>query len=86
MVDRSPKVTVNTHHPTGAAEVSISVWLDEDEREGLMNRVFSQQTLLHDRERVIEALQVVDDDGQRAHKKTDAGGARKKHEWEVTLK
>lgn len=83
MVDKSTRLKVNTHHPTGTAEVSISVWLDEDEREGLLNRVFSRQTLLHDRERVLEALQLVDDNA-RSNNLT-GGGSSQSRSWEVTL-
>jgi len=84
MVDESPKVTVNKHGPTGAAEVSISIWLGEDEQQGLMDRVFSRQTLLHDRERVIEALRMVNEEPQEtlAAERDDSS---QEHDWEVTL-
>lgn len=61
---QTPKIAVNKHNPTGSAEVSISLWLTEEEQEGLLNRVFSQQTLLHDRDRVLDALHLVDDTSQ----------------------
>lgn len=84
---QTPKITVNKHNPTGSAEVSISVWLTKEEQKGLLNRVFSQQTLLHDRDRVLDALRLVDgtpqdqsDPSRMAEKQ-----ATEKVNWELSL-
>jgi len=86
LVDESPKVKVNKHHPTGAAEISISFWLGEDEQRELINRVFSRQTLLHDRERVIEALSIVNEEPKHDSPGEERGEPPSEHSWEVTLK
>lgn len=85
IVDESPKVTVNKHQPTGAAEVAISFWLDEDEQKGLIDRLFSRQTLLHDRERVIEALRIVNEEPKHNSPGADRGENSSEQSWEVTL-
>lgn len=85
MVDESPKVTVNKHRPTGAAEVSISIWLGEDEQKGLIDRMFSRQTLLHDRERVIEALRMVSEEPKHDSQSAEKVESPQEENWEVTL-
>mgnify|MGYP007038638766 CR=1 FL=1 len=87
MAVRAPTITVDTHDPTGAAQVSVSVWLTEEEQEGLLNRVFSQQPLLHDRARVPDALKLVEG---RVAEQGDPDGATEgqiteKASWEVSL-
>ena len=82
MVSESPEVSLNTHHPTGTARVTISVRLDQEEREGLISRIMSQQTLLHSRDQVVSALRLSgDEDGG----KTELVESAENSEWEVTL-
>jgi hypothetical protein len=88
MTDRTPEITVDTHDPTGAAQVSVSVWLTEKEQEGLLDRLFSQQTLLHEREEVLRALQLVDDSAAETvtrSNRTAEQQVAEKAEWELSL-
>lgn len=87
MTDRTPEITVDTHNPTGAAQVSVSVWLTEKEQEGLLDRLFSQQTLLHEREEVLRALQLVDDSAETVTQsnRTAEQQVAEKAEWELSL-
>lgn len=86
MAARNPEITIDAHDPTGAAQVSVSVWLTEEEHEGLLNRIFSQQTVLHDRDRVLNALQLVDHSAQK--RSTPDGESQQvagKTNWELSL-
>ena len=82
MVSESLEVSLNTHHPTGTARVTISIRLAEEEREDLINRIMSQQTLLHSRDQVVRALQLAGDKDcgvKESVEKTENS------EWEVSL-
>mgnify|MGYP000465868988 CR=1 FL=1 len=82
MVSESPEVSLNTHHPTGTARVTISIRLDQGEREGLINRIMSQKTLLHSRDQIVRALQLTGNEdcgAKESIKKTENS------EWEVSL-
>lgn len=82
MVSESPEVSLNTHHPTGTARVTISIRLDEEEREGLINRIMSQKTLLHSRDQVVRALQLA---GDQECVEKESVEKTKNSEWEVSL-
>lgn len=58
MAGKSPEISIQDHNPTGGANVTISLWLTEQERRDLTNRIIAQETLVHNREKTIEALQL----------------------------
>lgn len=64
MARKPPEVELDTHHASGTAEISISLRLNADEREGLIERLLKQKTVLHDRRQTVEALQLVGNAGQ----------------------
>lgn len=84
MSAKEPEITVNTHHPTGGANITISVWLTEVERHNLIERITAHETLVHDRERLIDALQLA------AKEASDRGvdeeeTVAERFTWEVSL-
>lgn len=86
MAARNPEITIDTHDPTGAAQVSVSVWLTEEEHKGLLTRIFSQQTVLHDGDQVLSALQLVDHNAQkRSNSDVESQQAAGKTNWELSL-
>lgn len=81
MVSESPEVSLNTHHPTGTAKLTITVQLDEEEREGIIDRIMSQKTRLHSREQVVRALRL---NGDEKYDLTEPDEKVEDYEWEVT--
>ena len=81
MVCEAPEVSLNTHHPTGTTKITITVRLDEEEREGLIDRIMSQKTRLHSREQVVRALRLSGDEGCKV---AEPAENVEDYEWEVT--
>lgn len=81
MVSEPPEISLNTHHPTGTARITITVRLNEKDREGLIDRIMSQKTRLHSREQVVRALRLNCDEGCEV---TEPAGKVEDYEWEVT--
>lgn len=84
MSAKDPEITVNTHYPTGGANVTVSVWLTEAERHNLIERITAHETLVHDREKLIEGLQLAPNNTPNTDQSEDRTVAER-FTWEVSM-
>lgn len=87
MSTKAPELVVEDHYPTGGANVTVSVWLTQIERQNLIERIVARETLVHDREKTIKALELAADDSISPEKSVrfNESSLLEKFTWEVSL-
>lgn len=54
----APITSIDEHYPTGRAKITLTFWMTEEERTDLLDRIMAEETLVHDREKMVNALEL----------------------------
>lgn len=88
MSTKPPELVVEDHYPTGGANVTVSVWLTQEERQNLIERIVARETLIHNREKTIKALDLAADNSTSSEKsvRINDSSLLERFTWEISLR